>query len=549
MFKNHITDQLFKKLPPNFHSNPQTFEPSFSNLPFKPSPSNFHSNLQTFAPSFSNPPFQTSTQTLKPSNPPFKPPLKLPNLRTLPVKPSNPPFQTHPYLCPLVQNRSDIIIAPATPTGVSALAVIRVSGDGSIALVSKCFTKDLSNADGYTIHYGHIKDGDQLVDEVLASVFKNPQSYTGEDSVEISGHGSPYVSQRIVETLCKAGARMAEAGEFTLRAFLNGKLDLAQAEAVADMISANSEASLKLAMDQMRGGFSKDIASLRQELVDFAALIELENDFGEEDVEFANRDHLKDLIDKLLLKIETLRSSFASGNALKHGINTVIAGKPNAGKSTLLNALLKEERAIVSDIAGTTRDTIEEVLSIKGIQFRLIDTAGLRQSGDQIEQIGVGKAKEKMAQAELLIYLTDLSSTSPEQLEAELADLPKTRERIVIGNKLDQTDFKEEDWPEDIIAMSAKGGELGPLIDQLETIAARYESSNETVVNNIRHADALAKSAEALQKVIHGIDQGVTNDFIALDIRQALYQLGLITGEVTNDEVLGSIFGRFCIGK
>ncbi len=424
-----------------------------------------------------------------------------------------------------------------------------MSGAGSIELVSKCFSKDLNEAEAYTIHYGHILDGKQRIDEVLVSVFRNPQSYTGEDSIEISGHGSPYVSQRIVETLTKVGARMAEAGEFTLRAFLNGKLDLAQAEAVADMISANSEASLKLAMDQMRGGFSKDIASLRQELVDFAALIELENDFGEEDVEFANRDHLKELIDKLLLKIEKLRSSFAAGNVLKHGINTVIAGKPNAGKSTLLNALLKEERAIVSDIAGTTRDTIEEVLNIKGIQFRLIDTAGLRQSGDQIEQIGVGKAKEKMEQAELLIYLCDLSSTNPSILEAELDQLPKTKEQIIIGNKVDQTDFDPEAWPENMIAVSAKSGNLSPLIDKLESIAANYESSNETVVNNIRHADALAKSAEALHKVTQGIDQGVTNDFVALDIRQSLHQLGLITGEVTNDEVLGSIFGRFCIGK
>ncbi len=440
-------------------------------------------------------------------------------------------------------------MAPATPTGVSALAVIRVSGKNAVALVSKCFTKDLTKADGYTIHYGHIKDGEQLVDEVLASVFRNPHSYTGEDSVEISGHGSPYVSQRIVETLTKAGARMAEAGEFTLRAFLNGKLDLAQAEAVADMISANSEASLKLAMDQMRGGFSKDIAELRQELVDFAALIELENDFGEEDVEFANRDHLKVLIQKLLYKIETLRSSFASGNVLKHGIQTVIAGKPNAGKSTLLNALLKEERAIVSDIAGTTRDTIEEVLSIKGLQFRLIDTAGLRQSTDQIEQIGVGKAKAKMEQAELLIYLCDLSNTKPDELKLELQGLPQSRRRLLIGNKVDQLSFEAKDWPKDLIPLSAKKGHLSPLLQALEEIALSYEQSNETVVNNIRHADALAKSAEALQKVIAGIDAGISNDFIALDIRQSLHQLGLITGEVSNEEVLGSIFGRFCIGK
>ena len=277
-------------------------------------------------------------------------------------------------------NFEDTIIAPATPSGVSALAVIRVSGNDAISIVNSCFSKDIEQADGYTIHYGHILDESQKVDEVLVSIFRNPKSYTGEDSIEISGHGSPYIVQRITETILKKGARMAEPGEFTLRAFLNQKLDLTQAEAVADMISSNSEASLQMAIHQMRGGFSKDIEKLRQELIDFAALIELENDFGEEDVEFANRPKLKSLIESLLHQIEKLRTSFSAGNVLKNGINTVIAGKPNAGKSTLLNALLNEDRAIVSDIAGTTRDTIEEIFTLEGIQFRLIDTAGLRNS-------------------------------------------------------------------------------------------------------------------------------------------------------------------------
>ncbi len=281
-------------------------------------------------------------------------------------------------------NLQDTITAPATPAGVSALAVVRVSGKDSISIVDKCFSKNILEADGYTIHYGHIIDGDTRIDEVLASVFLDPHSYTGEDSVEISGHGSPYITRRIIETLLKNGARMAEPGEFTMRAFLNQKLDLAQAEAVADMISSNSEASLQMALNQMRGGFSKDIAVLRQELIDFSALIELENDFGEEDVEFADREGLKRLIAKLLRQIGKLRNSFASGNVLKNGISTVIAGKPNAGKSTLLNALLNEDRAIVSDIAGTTRDTIEEVFTLNGIQFRLIDTAGLRESTNTI---------------------------------------------------------------------------------------------------------------------------------------------------------------------
>jgi tRNA modification GTPase len=446
-------------------------------------------------------------------------------------------------------NLQDTITAPATPAGVSALAVVRVSGKDSITIVNKCFSKNIAKADGYTIHYGHIVDGDQRVDEVLASVFRNPHSYTGEDSVEISGHGSPYITRRIIETLLKNGARMAEPGEFTMRAFLNQKLDLAQAEAVADMISSNSEASLQMALHQMRGGFSNDIAFLRQELIDFAALIELENDFGEEDVEFADREGLKVLIHKLLTQIEKLRSSFASGNVLKNGIRTVLAGKPNAGKSTLLNALLNEERAIVSDIAGTTRDTIEEIFTLNGIQFRLIDTAGLRESTDTIEQIGVGKTKESMRKAELLVYLFDLRCTSPAELAAELKLLPTMEQTILVANKAEETTQMQEDWPENTIFISAKTKKIEPLMQELERVASHYELGNETVVNNVRHADALGKSSEALQKVLSGLDTGLTSDLVALDIRNALYQLGLITGEVTNDEVLDSIFTRFCIGK
>ena len=446
-------------------------------------------------------------------------------------------------------NLQDTITAPATPAGVSALAVVRVSGKDSISIVNKCFSKNIAQADGYTIHYGHIVDGDTRIDEVLASIFRNPHSYTGEDSVEISGHGSPYITRRIIETLLKNGARMAEPGEFTMRAFLNQKLDLAQAEAVADMISSNSEASLQMALNQMRGGFSKDIAVLRQELIDFAALIELENDFGEEDVEFADREGLKRLIAKLLTQIEKLRSSFASGNVLKNGISTVIAGKPNAGKSTLLNALLNEDRAIVSDIAGTTRDTIEEVFTLNGIQFRLIDTAGLRESTDTIEQIGVGKTKESMRKAELLVYLFDIRSTSPTDLATELKLLPTMEQTILVANKAEETNHSSEDWPENTIFISAKTKDIEPLIQELERVASLYELGNETVVNNARHADALGKSSEALQKVLSGLDTGLTSDMVALDIRNALYQLGLITGEVTNDEVLDSIFTRFCIGK
>lgn len=448
-----------------------------------------------------------------------------------------------------MQNISDTIVAPATPTGVSALAVVRVSGDDAIDIVNKCFTKDISKADPYTIHYGHIADGDLMVDEVLVSIFKAPKSYTGENSVEISGHGSPYITKRIVETLQKNGARMAEAGEFTLRAFLNQKLDLTQAEAVADMISSHSEASLQMAMSQMRGGFSNDISALRQELIDFAALIELENDFGEEDVEFANRLKLKALIESLLIKIETLRSSFTAGNVLKHGISTVIAGKPNAGKSTLLNALLNEERAIVSDIEGTTRDTIEEVFVLNGIEFRLIDTAGLRDSGDVIEQIGVGKTKEQMEKAALLIYLFDAAAETPETVKTHLESLPDTKHRLIVANKADATHFRADEWPEEYLQISAKDKNINALIGALQHVAENYQFSDQTIVNNARHADALTKSAGALKKVLEGMELGITSDLIALDIRNALFQLGLITGEVTNDEVLDSIFTRFCIGK
>lgn len=448
-----------------------------------------------------------------------------------------------------MHNLQDTITAPATPAGVSALAVIRVSGAHAIAIANQCFDKNIENAEGYTIHYGHIVDDTVRIDEVLLSVFRNPHSYTGEDCVEISCHGSPYITRRIIETLLKNGARMAEPGEFTMRAFLNSKLDLAQAEAVADMISSNSEASLQMALSQMRGGFSKDIAVLRQELIDFAALIELENDFGEEDVEFADREGLKSLIAKLLTQIEKLRSSFAAGNVLKNGINTVIAGKPNAGKSTLLNAILNEERAIVSDIAGTTRDTIEEIFTLNGIQFRLIDTAGLRESTDTIEQIGVGKTKESMSKAELLVYLFDLSTTTPAQLGEELKALPPSGQTIVVANKAEIGRYTLSDWPESTVFISAKELEIQPLLSELERVASHYELGNETVINNARHADALAKSSEALQKVLHGLDHGLTSDMVALDIRNALFQLGLITGEVTNDEVLDSIFTRFCIGK
>jgi tRNA modification GTPase len=446
-------------------------------------------------------------------------------------------------------NLQDTIVAPATPAGVSAISVVRISGKDAVKITDKCFSKSLVGKPGYTIHYGFIKDGETTIDEVLISLFLNPHSYTGEDSLEISCHGSPFIVKRVIETLIKNGARMADPGEFTLRAFLNQKLDLAQAEAVADMIHSNSEASLQMAISQIRGGFSDDIKYLRQELIDFAALIELENDFGEEDVEFANRPKLRALVEEILIQIEKLRSSFVAGNAMKNGINTVIAGKPNAGKSTLLNTLLNEDRAIVSEIEGTTRDTIEEMFVLNGVQFRLIDTAGLRESTDHIEQIGVGKTKAEMDRAELLIYLFDAAKTTPEDLNNELSELPKVEHTVLVANKTDTIDFKVGEWPEGIVSISAKQKNIQTLISRLEHVTNIYELGNETIVNNARHADALTKSSEALQTVLEGLTNDIPSDLVALDIRSGLHYLGLITGEVTNDEVLSSIFGRFCIGK
>ncbi|MCB9261158.1 MAG: tRNA uridine-5-carboxymethylaminomethyl(34) synthesis GTPase MnmE [Flavobacteriales bacterium] len=449
-----------------------------------------------------------------------------------------------------MQKLQDTIVAPSTPAGVSAIAVVRMSGAEALQIISKCFSKNLEKVDGYTLHYGFIQDENTRIDEVLVSVFRTPHSYTGENSVEISSHGSPYIVKRIMEVLLKCGARMADPGEFTLRAFLNKKLDLAQAEAVADMIHSNSEAGLQMAISQMRGGFSNDISALRQELIDFAALIELENDFGEEDVELANRPQLEQLVEKLLVQIEKLKASFAAGNVLKNGISTVIAGKPNAGKSTLLNALLNEERAIVSDIAGTTRDTIEEVFTLNGVQFRLIDTAGLRESDDTIEQIGVGKAKQQMEKAELLIYL---HAPSSQQTVAEVISewnrLPQVKHKLLVLNKIDATHIDKSDWPTETLFISAKTGNIESLTQKLTEIAANYQFGNETIVNNVRHAEALGNSATALQAVLDGLNTGISSDLVALDIRNALYHLGLITGEVTNEDVLDSIFSRFCIGK
>jgi tRNA modification GTPase len=455
---------------------------------------------------------------------------------------------------------SDTIVALATPPGVGAIGIIRLSGKDAIKIVNEVFPgKDLEQEPSHTIHFGTLRDEGRILDEVLVSLFVAPKSYTGENVVEVSCHGSEYILQKVMELFVKKGARPAEAGEFTMRAFLNGQMDLSQAEAVADLIASSSESSHNIALQQMRGGFSHEIAQLRQELLDFASLIELELDFSEEDVEFANRDALEKLVKKIRTLLKALIDSFQLGNVIKNGVNTVIAGRPNAGKSTLLNAMLKEDRAIVSDIAGTTRDTIEEVFNIQGINYRLIDTAGIRDARDQIEAVGVEKTYEKVKQSAILIYVFDVIETSPEEVKADLEKLA-TPGLIILGiaNKMDLNPYtKAEHYTNDFLSedhfipISAKNNmNLGLLKDKLyEAVVSGDLNTESTIVSNTRHYAALQKAYESLDAVLTNMDQGVTSDFIAMDIRQALHHLGTITGEISTDDLLGNIFGKFCIGK
>lgn len=453
------------------------------------------------------------------------------------------------------QDHTDTIVALATPQGVGALAIIRLSGTRAISITNSVFKgSDLEKAASHTLHFGTIRENEKIIDEVLVSIFKAPNSFTKEDSTEISCHGSMLIAQEIIKLLIGKGARLAQPGEFTQRAFLNGKFDLAQAEAVADLIHADSEAARKTAMDQMRGGFSKDIALLREELIHFASMIELELDFSEEDVEFADRSALKKLIQNLLIKINALIGSFDLGNVIKNGVPTVIAGKPNAGKSTLLNALLKEERAIVSEIAGTTRDTIEDEINLGGVTFRFIDTAGLRDTADTIEAIGVKRAKEQMEKASLILYMFDVSTEPLVEIQKTVTSLKKQPiPFLAIGNKLDLVGESVKSQLKKInihplIAKSSEG--LKELEDAiLDKVNARELNTDDTVVTNLRHHQELILTKESLQAVIKAIDSGISNDFVAQDIRHALHHLGLITGQITTDDLLENIFSKFCIGK
>tara|TARA_R110002012_G_scaffold279451_10_gene467772 strand:+ start:70220 stop:71602 length:1383 start_codon:yes stop_codon:yes gene_type:complete len=450
----------------------------------------------------------------------------------------------------------DTIVALATPQGIGAIAVVRLSGPQAISIANAVFHgKNLDAADSHTIHFGTIREGKEIIDEVLMSVFIAPRSFTKENVVEISCHGSSYIIKRIINLLVSKGARLAKPGEFTKRAFLNGQFDLAQAEAVADVISSDSEAAHQAAMSQMRGGFSKDIKQLREQLIHFASMIELELDFGEEDVEFADRHDLAKLVTDLKTIINQLIKSFDLGNVIKNGVPTVIAGKPNAGKSTLLNALLKEEKAIVSDIAGTTRDSIEDEINIEGVAFRFIDTAGIRETTDVIEALGVERTHSKMKEASLILYLFDLVNDNITDINKEINKLENLGKPFIpIGNKIDKApaglvaQLKEDDR---FIFISASQQQyLEELKDKiLDQVNLKNIRSSDTIVTNARHFESLLKTSQALDDVLTGIGSNVTGDFLALDIRQALHHLGEITGEVTNDDLLANIFSKFCIGK
>jgi tRNA modification GTPase len=454
--------------------------------------------------------------------------------------------------------QEDNIIALATAPGIGAIAILRISGPDAITIVSEKFkpikNKSLAAQKSHTIHLGHIIDNAFILDKVLVSIFKGPNSYTGENIVEISCHGSPYIQQQIIQLFLRCGCRMAAPGEFTLRAFLNGKMDLSQAEAVADLISSDSEASHQIAMQQMRGGFSNEIQDLRTELLNFASLIELELDFSQEDVEFADRSQFNQLLSKITNVLERLIDSFALGNVIKNGIPVAIVGEPNVGKSTLLNALLNEERAIVSEIAGTTRDTVEDEISIGGINFRFIDTAGIRSTQDQIEKIGIERSFEKMEQATLVLFLIDVKKNSQSDID-RLTEKYPNKKNLVIANKIDDApkadleNLKEKNT--NVVFISAKHGDgIDELKERLlHLMHAGQLGKNDTIVTNNRHYDSLLKALESIQKVKEAMDAQLSSDLMAIDIREALFHLGEITGSVTTDDLLGNIFSNFCIGK
>ncbi len=459
----------------------------------------------------------------------------------------------------------DIICAISTPPGMGALAIVRLSGEGSIALTDKIFEspsgKKLINASANTVHFGRVYSNGEVLDEVLATLFHSPNSFTGEESVEISCHGSVYIQQKLVELLLDEGARLAQAGEFTQRAFKNGKFDLSRAEAVADLIASESKASHRVAMNQMRGGFARKLADLRDKLLQFASLIELELDFSEEDVEFANRDHLSELTEEIESEIETLANSFKMGNAIKTGIPVAIIGETNVGKSTLLNLLLNEDKAIVSDIHGTTRDVIEDSVNISGIRFRFIDTAGIRQTTDVIEAMGIERTYKKIEQASIVLWMIDMTTSVKEIESLATLIIPKLIDKhvIILFNKADliteerQLIFKGllPQLEADRLAISAKQHQNTAQLQEMLVKAAAIPTIGEedVIVTNLRHYEALQKALQAILRAKEGLDIGITHDFLAQDIRECMFYLGEITGQISTDEILGNIFSKFCIGK
>ena len=459
---------------------------------------------------------------------------------------------------------TDTICALSTPPGTGAIAVIRLSGPASFEIIRGIFkpagkNMEILTAPSHTIHLGFIMNESVIADEVLLSLFRSPHSYTGEDVIEISCHGSGFIQQQILGILTSKGARLARPGEFTLRGFLNRKFDLSQAEAVADLISAHSQSSHDLAIKQMRGGFSKKITALRQLLLDFTSLIELELDFSEEHMIFADRTDLNDLLSQLEAEVSQLVSSFSLGNVVKQGIPVAIVGKPNVGKSTLLNAILNEEKAIVSEIPGTTRDAIEDTIVIGGYSFRFIDTAGLRAAEDQIETIGIERTWEKINDASIILYVFDVTEQSfPDVMESisEFTEPLKQRNQrlILIGNKTDKLDelpkgFKDFVDYQTIFVSGKRKENIHLIADHLQQVVEDTKIPDNTIITNSRHYEALTHALEAILNVRQGILDGISPDLLTIDIRQALFHLGNITGEITTDEVLGAIFSRFCIGK
>ena len=447
---------------------------------------------------------------------------------------------------------NDLICAIATSSGIGALSIIRVSGPKSKSMLLSHFSKNLSEAVSHSIHFGLLSDSNgRALDEVLIAVFDQNKSFTGEESIEISCHGSPYIQQEILHLLCTLGARMAEPGEFTQRAFLNGKMDLSQAEAVADLIASESKQAHQIALQQLRGHFSNELRTLREELIHFASLIELELDFAEEDVEFADRGQLLALVDKVLRILERLAESFALGNAIKNGVPVALVGAPNTGKSTLLNQLLGEERAIVSPIAGTTRDVIEETLNIEGILFRLIDTAGIRETTETIEAMGIARSMQKIEQAQIVLCMADAEDTQSltdtenwiQSLKTQFPD----KQLILLVNKSDLNPTIQTTG----FLVSAKNGEgISKLKAHLRhLVLGHFDLQTDTIVSNARHHEALVKTANIVALAKQGLQAGTSGDFIAMDIRQAMFHLGTITGDISTDDLLANIFSKFCIGK